>query len=197
MGFLAPAMPFLAAASAGMQALGSIAQGKAASNAAKYNAQVAENNAKIAKQNATFAGAEGAQHQEQQGLKNRATSASIRANQGASGIDVNSGSAADVQASQRMLGQLDVANIRANAVRKAYGFQTDAVSYQSEAALQRTNAKNATKAGYIGAASTLLSSAAGMQSSGGFDPWTVQTNKTALNSVDLSGTHTGFDDWQE
>ena len=165
------ALPFLAAASMGMSALGQIQQGKAAAASAKYNAQVAENNAVVARQNAAFAGAEGNANAERQGMKTRAAVGAMKAAQAANGIDVNSGSAVDVRSSAAELGQLDAITIRSNAARRAYGFETEAVNDQAQAALDRAGGKAAQKASYIGAASTILGGAVKGYNDGAFDSW--------------------------
>lgn len=132
---------------------------KAQKNASLYQAQVAQNNASVANQNAQIATQAGAAQAEQQELKTRAAVGAIKASQGASGIDVNSGSALDTQKSQDVLGQLDALSIRSNAARQAYGYQNQAASYEGEAALDRSGASAATEAGNIAGTSSLLSAA--------------------------------------
>lgn len=154
------ALAALGVASAGLGVASSIAQGAAASNAEKANAKIAEQNAAIATKNAEFAGAEGEANVGQQGEKNRAVAGTIKATQGASGIDVNTGSNANVQVSQAKLGQLDMANIRANAVRQAYGYQTQSTSFEGQAAADNAAAKNSTTAGFVSGAANAVRGAA-------------------------------------
>jgi hypothetical protein len=172
------AIPVVMAAATAVSALGSIAQGRAASASAKYNARVAGNNAEIALQNAQLASAEGAANVEKESLKTRAQVGSIKAAQAANGIDVNKGSAAEVQQSAAELGKLDALTIRSNAARHAYGYQTEATSDRAQAALDRSQAKYDTAAGYVKGGSTLLSSAAMAGNSGAFDDW---LNSTSMN----------------
>lgn len=146
-------------AAAGLQAAGQISQGRAASEAASYSAQVAENNAKIATQNARMAGAEGDQNTAAAELKNKAQMGSILAAQGANGVDVNSGSAVAVRQSAAELGQLNASNIRANAARQAYGYETQAAADTGQAAVDRSTAKNDMTGGLISGAGSLLSGA--------------------------------------
>lgn len=49
-----------------------------------------------------------------------------RAAYGASGVDINSGSAADVIANDKQLGALDVLTLKQNAAREAHGFEMQA-----------------------------------------------------------------------
>jgi hypothetical protein len=143
-------------ASAGVGALGAIQQSRAQAAASKYNAGVATNNAAVAKQNAAWASQEGRAAAEAQSMKTRAEIGGIKANQGASGVDVNSGSALDVRSSAAETGELNTLSIRSNAARQAYGYQTEEANYQGQAALDRSQASSAKTAGIIGAGTTLL-----------------------------------------
>lgn len=162
------ALPFVAAAAIGVSALGSIAGGYATSSADKANASIAANNASIAKQNATFAGEEGEQHAGIQGQRTRQEAGSQKAGMGASGVNVNTGSNADVQAGTAMNSQLDMMNIRNNAARQAYGFDTQAVNYENQASVDRSSAHNAVSAGYIGAVTGAAKQAVGAYGAGDF-----------------------------
>lgn len=143
-------------AGAAMSGLSAIQQGQAASRAAAYNAQVAENNAKLATQNARFAAAEGNEQVAAEQQNNRARTGAIAAAQGASGVDVNSGSAVNVRASQAELGELNALNIRSNAMRQAYGYETQSTSYTGQAGLDRAQAKDEKIGGYMSGAGSFL-----------------------------------------
>lgn len=160
---MGPALPFIAIGASVLggviQADGQAQQARAASQAAAYNAQVSERNSKVALQNADLAMQAGNTQIEQQELKNRAVFGEVRANQGASGIDVGSGSFKDVRKSVDVLGQEDALNIRANAVKEAYGYQTQAQGYDAQGNLQKAESKNALTAGNYAVAGTLLGSA--------------------------------------
>lgn len=137
-------------------AIGSISKGMSESNAASYNAQVSTNNAKIAKQNASYAAQEGEQREAMQQQKTRAEVAAIKANQAASGVDVNSGSALDVRSSAAETGQLNAITLKSNAIRQAYGFQTEATNDMAQASLDKSEAKSDMLGGIIGGATTFL-----------------------------------------
>ena len=96
----------LGAIGAAASAAGTLYNGITTSQAASYRATVARNNAKIANANATRAIAAGQQQAQNQSLKNAEQLGAIKTAQAANGIDVNSGSALDLQASQRAKGQL-------------------------------------------------------------------------------------------
>src|SRR5215471_3330383 len=102
-------------------AVGGVMGGQAQSNMYNYQAGIANLNATIAKQNAAYETALGEQQAQAQGMKTRATISQTRANQGAGGLDVNSGSNLQVRQSEAELGSYDMALIRNNAARRAYG----------------------------------------------------------------------------
>ena len=149
-----------AVASSGVKAYGQIQTAEANAAADKYNAQVAENNSTIATQQAQWSAESGEQQVAKQELENRAKIGGIEANQGASGVEVGTGSNADVVSSAKEIGALDALTIRSNAVRKAYGYQVQSTSDKAQAGLDTMAASNAVKAGKIAAISTLLGGAA-------------------------------------
>lgn len=161
------ALPFIAEAAeiggTSLSVLGAInssagAKDEAAAQAesARYSAQVAENNAQIQQENSSLAGAAGNAAVQQQQLKTRADVGAILANQGASGINVNSGSGVDVRTSAAETGQLSAINIRSDAARQAYGYQTEAQNDQSQAQLDKASGTSDITAGNINSTSTLL-----------------------------------------
>lgn len=143
-------------AAAGATAYSSSEQGNAASAAAKYNSQVASNNAQIANQNATWAAQAGEAQVGEQTQKTRATVGAITAAQAANGVDVNSGSDVDVRSSASELGELSAINIRSNAARTAYGFQTQSASQTAQSKLDTFEGEQSQLAGEVGAGSSIL-----------------------------------------
>lgn len=135
---------------------GAIQQGQAAKSAADYNAQVAQNNAKIATQNATWAAQEGEANAGEQGAKTKATVAATLASEGASGVDVNSGSFQNVRSSETELGMLDALTIRSNAARTAYGYETQATGDIAQSQLDKAQGQNSELSSYVNAGSTVL-----------------------------------------
>lgn len=144
---------------AGVSAIGSISQAHATAASDQYQAQVADNNSIIASQNATATQAAGDIAAQNSGLKTRAALGAQTAAIGANGVDVNTGSAAAVRQGTAQTGYLDALTIRSNAARQAYGYETQAVSDVAQADLDRKGASNASTAGDIGAATSLLSGA--------------------------------------
>lgn len=169
-------------AGTGIAAVGAVSQGEAASQAAAYNAQVAANNAKLATQNASTIAQEGEQQTAQAQQQTKAKLGAILANQGASGVDVNTGSAVDVRSSAAELGELNAINIRANAVRQAYGQQVQAAGDTGQSQLDKSESSSDAAAGFIKGGSTLLSGAS--------DAYTKFAN-TNSNTFDTSGLTNG------
>lgn len=145
-----------------LSAKGQMDAGKAESQADNYNADVADQNAKIADQKATWAAQEGVQNSAISQTKTAAEVGGLKANQAASGLDVNTGSTVDVRDSARQIGMLDAMTIRSNAAREVYGYKTQKLSEEEQAQMSRQSGKNAKKAAKIGAVTTLLGTAGGL-----------------------------------
>lgn len=173
----------LAAAGGLVQAGSSFMQGQSASDQYNYKAGVALTNKRIAEQNRDYAFAAGGVESERFGVGAAQRMGNIKTSQAASGINVNTGSAKMVQDSQHAADITTEGQIRANAARRAYGFQVQATNFDTEASMDRTAASNAKTAGTIGAVSSLLSGAtsvaskwyqgtqSGLFGSSSGDPW--------------------------
>lgn len=125
-----------------MGAAGTKQAGAASSAASYYQAAVAANNAKLAEQRADRALAAGRIETQAVGLKAAANLGAIKAEQAASGIDVNTGSAVDVQASARMLGKQAAEQTMINAQERAWGYRVQAQSEKAQAELDMMTGKN-------------------------------------------------------
>lgn len=145
MAFLAAAAPILGLAGTVFSAAGSIENGF-------YQGQVAKNNATIAGQNAQYAEQAGTEQATNAAMKGAAQGAAIKNAQAANGIDVNSGSAVDVQESQRETSQLDAETVLNNANLEAYGYTTQAINDEAQS-------KQDEIGGVIGGAGDILSGA--------------------------------------
>jgi hypothetical protein len=162
MAFVAAAAPFLAAASAGTAAVGAVQGGIATKNAMNYRAAVAKNNQVIAEQNREYALQSGSAQAATQALKGRAVGGAIKAKQAASGVDVNTGSAVDVQEAQREQSQLDVETVLNNANLSAYGYRVKGDNYAAEAKMDEAAGEQAETAGYLKGAAGLLGAASSL-----------------------------------
>jgi hypothetical protein len=129
-----------------------------------YQAGVAQINSKIDLQNADFARNQGEVQATQFGLKERQQEGAIKVAQSASNLDVNSGSAIDVQTSQRKLGQMDLTQIRSNAAKTAYDFDVKSTMDLNQSTLDITAGTNAIAAGNIQAMSSIIGSVGSVSS---------------------------------
>jgi flagellin-like hook-associated protein FlgL len=73
-------------------------------------------------------------------MKTRAEIGSAKAFQGASGLNVNTGSAVDVRQSMTEIGYYDQQTIRANAAKTAWGYEVEATQDEAQGALYTMSA---------------------------------------------------------
>lgn len=142
-------------AGAGFSAMASRSAGKAQKQLAEYNAQVAE----LQAEDAILRGRE---TEERHRTNVRRLIGSQRAALGASGADVNEGSALDIQADTAAMGELDALTIRTNAAREAWGYRIQAQDYRARGNIARADAQTRLT-------STLLSTAGSLYLKYGFD----------------------------
>jgi hypothetical protein len=159
MAFLAAAAPIIGTVGAGISAVGAVSQGESQAAEAKYQAQVAQNNAITAGQNANYALQAGNQEVTNTGLQEKARAGAIRTGIAANNLDVNSGSAAKVQASQAELGEQAELTQANNAALTAYGYRTQATGFQAQSQLEKAEAPKDIEAGILSAGGSLLSGA--------------------------------------
>lgn len=145
-------------------AIGAAQQGKAAQEAANYQAQVAANNSALAAQQATEVRRQGQEALAEQGRKAAQRLGATRAALGAAGVDVNSGTALDVQEGTAEIGRLDQLRVWSQAVNKAFEADVQSTNYANEGTLTRMKGKSAASAGNIGVATSLLGAASNFSS---------------------------------
>jgi hypothetical protein len=129
-----------------------------------YQAGVALLNAKIAQQNADYASVEGEQSAMRYGMEAQQRAGQIVAAQSASGLDVRSGTNRLVQESQHLVSTMDMDQIRRNAAKTAYDYKVAAGKYTADALAAFSGAQDASKAGSIGAATSLIGGASSVAS---------------------------------
>lgn len=129
MGFLAAALP---AISAGASLAGGVMGAVGSEENASVQAQIARNNANTAMWNANIAGEQGEQQSAMKGMQTAQTVGKMRAAFGASGVDVNSGSPADVQAAADAAGLTDQQTIKSDAARRAWGYETQSSNFENQ-----------------------------------------------------------------
>lgn len=150
----------LAIASAAISAGSAVAGGVASANAANYQGAVAANNATIARRNAAYSAGATSSQVTQEGLKNAQRDAAVKVGAAANGLDVNTGSPANVEESQRKLGALDTATVAQRGAEQVYGYETQASSFQAQSALDRSEAKSDLVGGFLKAAGSLAGNSA-------------------------------------
>lgn len=147
-----------------INAFGAFGQGQSQSKMYAYQAQVAQINSQIDKQNADYARQVGDRNQLNYGLRFGQQEAQIRTAKAASGLDINSGSAADVQSSQRKLDQMDLSTMRENAAKTAYDYDVKATQDMNQAGLYNAASSNASRAGIISGLGSLIGTAGSVSS---------------------------------
>lgn len=148
MAFLAPLAPIMGALGVGVQAIGSVSSGL-------YQGQVAKNNAEIATMSGEYAREAGSQEADVASRKGAVRKGQVKTALAASGIDVNTGSAVDVQEGEAEANRLDIDTILHNADLRAYGYTTQAENFEHES-------KHAVQAGFLNAAGDLLGGASSL-----------------------------------
>lgn len=139
-----------------MGAVGAIQSANAQADAAEYQAQVDERNALIADQNRKHNLRTAEIAAEDKRRQNRRVLASMRAAYGASGIEL-AGSPLDVLEDTALEQELDVERIRFEGRVKYREGAIQMLGLRENAALSRSSAKSAKRAGYIKAAGSVLS----------------------------------------
>ena len=138
----------LMAVGTGMQAYGTYQEGKAESQANKYNAE-------IMRQKAKDAADAGEKEKQKAALQNKQLLGRQMAQLAANGVDLTSDSPLEIFQQTAEWGERDRQEISDNTAREVWG-------YNSQASLYDTAAKNAKRAGKIGAFSTLLDGSANL-----------------------------------
>lgn len=139
-----------------LSAYGAQREGDATQSMYNYRAQVSRINADINRQNAAWARDKGGKEELQYGLKAAQQRGQIKAQQAASNIDVNSGSAKEVQRSQEEIKDMDLAMIRENAAKVAYDYETKAHMDDTQAGLDVMAGNYAKEAGNIKALGSII-----------------------------------------
>jgi hypothetical protein len=134
-------------------------QGMAANSAAKAQARAEQQNARLVELQGEDAVRRGGREEEKFRRQLAIHQGQQRAVLAASGVDIDSGSAAELQEASLMEGEEDAAVIRLNAQREKWGFDMQALNHRNAASAARSAGKNAMTAGIVGGATSLLSGA--------------------------------------
>ena len=126
---------------------------------ADYEAQLYGTNADLADRQSEDAIARGHEAEMQQRGATRQLTGAQRAAYGAQGLDMSTGSPAQVIAGDEALGELDALTIRNNAMREAWGFKVQAANYRHQGTMTQMAAANQARELRRQANSTLISGA--------------------------------------
>lgn len=148
-----------AAAAAAVSMVGTGFTALQASQQSKYQAKVADRNADLANEAAQQEQSNTRQEALAFYRKQAALKGQQRAAMSANGIDVNFGSAADVQADTEMLGREDARRLYDQGAQRSRGFEIEASNFGGEANAQRSAATGALIGGAFDMAGTALSAA--------------------------------------
>ena len=150
-----------AAGSAAMQGVSAAQQADAAQKSANYNAQVAQNNALLASEQRSVSLQQGQAQAAQSQLQQAQLLGQQKAALGANGVALDSGSASDILASTRFLGDQDVNAIQSNAARQAWGYAVQGANETAAANLDKwqASALDPEAAGGMAAGGSLVASA--------------------------------------
>ena len=151
--------PALAAAAAGMAAIGQISSGLSSAANYRYQAKVADANVKQTNQQTLDAIQRGTIDRQQLDRKYSDLQGSQQAAMAANGIDLSFGSAGQVASDTRMLRNEDASALYKNQADEIRGHDISASNFRGEAQAKRQQAKGAIVSAAFGAASSLLGGA--------------------------------------
>lgn len=135
-------------------------QASAVTAQGKYQSAVYSEDAAMAATRAADALSRGKVAGEESDLKTKETIGAERAAIAAGGADVNTGSAAEVQASTKYIGALDKITIENNAQREAYGYQVEESNLSQQGKLAMASASQEAAGLRMQSYGTLLTGAA-------------------------------------
>jgi len=124
----------------GASAFGSYNLGNAQKSVLNYESSVATNNATLANYQANVAQQVGDQQLNDSELRTAQLFGTQRATLGANGVDLGSGSANEVLASTKYMGERDALTIQNNTANQVWGYKTQGQNYTSEAAADSATA---------------------------------------------------------
>lgn len=125
--------------------------------AGQYQADVAAENAKLDDFRAEQSSRLGSIQEEQQRAKVRQMVGTQRATLAANGIDMSSGTAADMIDEAQTMGEVDALTIRFNAMNEAWGYRTNATNSRNEGAFARWSGKRQATGTYLSTAASMAS----------------------------------------
>jgi hypothetical protein len=148
----------LAAVGAAVSAYGAIQQGKAQSENAKAQASASRYNSAIEQQNESLAGSMASSHEQQQRMSDMQTLGSQRAAL-AEGGQLGTPGAQQITRQSAINAEMNALNTRYSGVLQSRNAANAAAQYSYKADVYDVNARMATQAGEMGAATSLMKGA--------------------------------------
>lgn len=146
-------------AGTGARAKGQSQQGTSNAALSGYQAEVARRNAKVEEMRATRAEQAGISGSDVESLRGANVLGAVKARQGASNVDVNSGSNVNVRAGIAQANKFSAENVLNNALLTAYGYRRQGENETAQAGIYDAAAAGALRGSDIGAGATLLEGA--------------------------------------
>lgn len=146
-----------------MSTIGGFYSARSQQSALQSQANIADTNARIAELGAQQEQFRGEREVAALTLRAGQLKSTQRASLAASGIDLGSGTAAEILTSTDLMKEIDTNTATANAVRSAWGYRTQATNYQNDALSRRASADSISPFG--AAATSLLGGAGSLASS--------------------------------
>lgn len=144
---LGPASAALSLAGTGAKVAGQTKSGSSSSAMNAYQAQISRRNAAIQRMRADRAEQAGIAGADLESLRGANTLGAVKARQGASGVDVNSGSAVDVRSDVAKANKFNAANVLQNAELTSWGYRRQADNADTQAGLYDAGAIGAGQTG--------------------------------------------------
>lgn len=154
-------MCWMAAIPIGMALAGGVMGAQSARQEGAYSSSMLTQNAAFKNQAAIETEQAGQTSADWQRVRTGQAVGTQRSAQAANGIDVNSGSAAQLQDDTAMIGELDALTIMNNAAREAYGYRVQAGQDLANAGQARTNASSKATGSILGGLGSAFGSFAG------------------------------------
>lgn len=159
----------------------------------EYQLQQNETNARLSKMQAEDALKRGDLHAGVARRRGAAVKGAQRVNAAAQGIDINTGSAAAIQAETEQMSDLDVANAKNNAWREAWGYQVQADQYSGRGRMAKISgdyqAKQTVLTGNLEAAGYLMRSGYSLGKSEEFQKLFAKTDTATDKGEKTGGTN--------
>jgi len=171
-------LPFLALLSALGEGTNAYNQSVATRQQGRFAQQIAERNAVMSDKAATDAVQRGYTESNYAQSRTDSLVGSQRAALASQGLDPNSGTGLALQGDAQLSGSVDVATIRANAYREAYGFKTQALNIRTQGRLDRLSSRYKAKQMLLEGALKVLSGVSGQFSSPGSTPLTAPASSS-------------------